>query len=73
MVGKLSHHVKTSRSYLIAKNTRELKRMPGGQKKTMELTRTPWKPQTDLCEPTISSLGPTGHLNPFMDIKVNIS
>jgi hypothetical protein len=47
--------------------------MLGGQKKTLELMRTPWKPPTDLCELTISSLGPTGHVNPVMDVKVNSS
>jgi hypothetical protein len=43
----------------------------GGQKKTLELLRTPWKPPIDLCELTILSLGPTSHVNPFIDVKVN--
>jgi hypothetical protein len=47
--------------------------MPEGQKKTLELMRTPWKPPTNLYELTILSLGPTGHVNPFMDAKVNSS
>jgi hypothetical protein len=32
--------------------------------------RTLWKPPTDLYEPTISNLGPTDHVNPFMDIEI---
>jgi hypothetical protein len=72
-MGRLSHQVKTSRSHLIAKNVRELKRIPGGQKKMLELMRIPWKPLTDLCETTISRQGPTCHVNPFMDVKVNSS
>jgi hypothetical protein len=32
--------------------------------------RTPWKPPTDLYEPTISSLFPFGHVNPIMDIEI---
>jgi hypothetical protein len=47
--------------------------MPRGQKKTLELMIILWKPPTNLCELTILSLGPTGHINPFMDVKVNSS
>jgi hypothetical protein len=46
------------------------KEHPESRKKTIELTRTPWKPPTDLYEPTISSLGPIGHVNPFLDVKL---
>jgi hypothetical protein len=42
----------------------------GGKKKALELTRTAWKPPINLYKPTISSLGPTGHVNPFMDVKI---
>jgi hypothetical protein len=42
----------------------------GGRKKTVKLTQTPWKPAINLYEPTISSLGLTGHVNPFLDVKV---
>jgi hypothetical protein len=31
---------------------------------------TPCKPPANLYESTISSLGPTGHVNPFLDVKV---
>jgi hypothetical protein len=39
------------------------KEHPGGKKKAME---TP----TNLYEPTISSLGPTGHVNLLLDVKI---
>jgi hypothetical protein len=49
---------------------RSRKEHPGGQKKALELTGTPWKPQNDLYEPTVSSLGPTVLVNPFQDVKI---
>jgi hypothetical protein len=39
------------------------KEHPGGEKKAL-------KAPTDLYEPTISSLGPTGHVNLLLDVKV---
>jgi hypothetical protein len=39
---------------------------PGAEKKAMEAP-------TDLYESSISSLGPTGHVNVLMDMKVIIS
>jgi hypothetical protein len=39
------------------------KEHPGGKKKALEAP-------TNLYEPTFSSLGPTGHVNLLLDIKV---
>jgi hypothetical protein len=36
---------------------------PGAQKNDMEAP-------TDLNEPTFSSMGPTGHVNLFLDVKI---
>jgi hypothetical protein len=39
------------------------KEHPGGKKKSMEAI-------IDLYEPTFSSMGPTGHVNLLLDVKV---
>jgi hypothetical protein len=39
--------------------------MPGRHEESFETDENPQKPRTDLDKPTISSLGPTGHVNPF--------
>jgi hypothetical protein len=40
------------------------------KEKTLELMRTPWKPPSNLYELAISSLSPTVHVNPFVDIEI---
>jgi hypothetical protein len=73
-MGRLSHQVKPHHEatspkivpgvdHLSAKNAREPKRTPRGKKKALEAP-------TNLYEPTFSSLGPTGHVNLLLDIKV---
>jgi hypothetical protein len=37
-----------------------------GAWKPLEQAQTPWKPPTDLL-----TIGPTGHVNPFVDIEIN--
>jgi hypothetical protein len=39
-------------------------------KNSLEPMRTLWKSPTDLYEPTFSSLGPTGHVNLLLGVKV---
>jgi hypothetical protein len=46
------------------------KEHPGGKKKTLEQTGNAMEAPTDLYEPTISSLGPTDHVNLLLDVKV---
>jgi hypothetical protein len=44
--------------------------MPGRIGEGSGTNENPWKPRTDLYKPTISSLGPTGHINPFQGVKI---
>jgi hypothetical protein len=65
-VGRLSRQVKTPQSNL-AKNAQEPKGTPG---RIEEGSRTDEKAQTNLYEPTITSVAPAGHVNHFQDVKI---
>jgi hypothetical protein len=69
-MGRLSRQVNTPRSNLTKNGQESKKKHLRGHKKALELTRIPWKPGIDHYEPTIPSLGLTGHVNPFQDVKI---
>jgi hypothetical protein len=55
---------------LIAKNAREPKGRPKRHEEGSRTNENSMEAPTDLYKPTISSLGPTGHVNFLLDLKV---
>jgi hypothetical protein len=83
-VGWLTHQVKSlceatspriilDTIHLSAKNAREPKRTPERQEEDFETNENTMETPTDLYEPTISCLGPIGHVNLLLDVKVTSS
>jgi hypothetical protein len=79
-VGRLSHQVKPLREatspriisgivHLSAKNAWKPKRTPGRQE-DFGIDGDVMEVPIDLYKSTISSLGPTGHVNLLLDVKV---
>jgi hypothetical protein len=56
--------------HLSTKNAQELKRTPEMQEEDSRTNGKAMEAPTDLYEPTISSLGPIGHVNLLLDVKV---
>jgi hypothetical protein len=60
-------------AHLSAKNAQEPKRISGRQEEDPGTDANAMEAPTNLYELTISSLGPTGHVNLLLDVKVNSS
>jgi hypothetical protein len=80
-VGRHSRHVKSLREatspriisgiiHLSVKNNREPKRTPRREEEESRTDENAIEAPTDLYKLTISSLGPTGHVNLLLDVKV---
>jgi hypothetical protein len=56
--------------HVSSKNAREQKKTPKRQEENSGTDENTMEAPIDLYEPTISSLGPTGHVNLLLDVKV---
>jgi hypothetical protein len=63
------HHEATSRRIIPAPST-SAPRTPGCQKEHLGGKKKAMEAPTDLYEPIFSSLGPAGHVNLLLDVKV---
>jgi hypothetical protein len=65
-----SSRIITDIIHLNVKNVREPKRTSGRSEEDSGTDGNIMEVPTDLYEPTILSLGPTGHVNLLLDVKI---